>query len=132
METKTDRDQQFEEKVTELLDALYGAALRLAKNRDDAEELLAETVSKAWANRFRLKGQDQFRAWIFRILTKTFLSECRKKNPNTDAVSIDEGCSEEDASFHALKNCMCRFFPLKKGETKARGEKRNACINRYK
>ncbi len=37
----------FEEKVIGLLDPLYGAALRLAKNREDAEDLVAETVTKA-------------------------------------------------------------------------------------
>ena len=50
MEITEDRNF-FEEKVTGLLDQLYGAALRLAKNREDAEDLLAEAVAKVWASR---------------------------------------------------------------------------------
>jgi len=71
--------QVFEEKVTSLLDQLYGASLRLAKNREDAEDLVAETVAKAWASRRSLKDHDKFRSWIFRILTNTFISGCRKR-----------------------------------------------------
>jgi RNA polymerase sigma-70 factor (ECF subfamily) len=99
MESKTDRDRQFEEKIGGLLDALFGAALRLAKNRDDAEDLVAEAVSKAWANRNQLEDPDRFRPWIFRILTHTFISDCRKGSRKMETVSMDEGCSDEVDSF---------------------------------
>lgn len=99
MESKTDRDSQFEEKIVGLLDALFGAALRLAKNRDDAEDLVAEAVSRAWANRDQLEDPDRFRPWIFRILTHTFISGCRKGSRKMEIVSIDEGCSDRVDSF---------------------------------
>lgn len=70
----------FEEKVLVLLDELYGAALRLAKNREDAEDLVAEAITKAWAARRALKDVERFRPWIFRILINTFMSECRKRS----------------------------------------------------
>jgi RNA polymerase sigma-70 factor (ECF subfamily) len=94
-----EQDKKFEEKILQLLDALYGAALRLAKNPDDAEDLVAEAVSKAWANREGLKDQDRFRPWLFRIMTNTFYSDCRKGTNKMKTLTLDENCSEEEGSF---------------------------------
>lgn len=81
----------FEREVTAVLDGLYGAALRLAKNRTDAEDLVAEAVAKAWANFPSLKDRCCFRGWIFRILTNTFLSECRRQTEaSLDALAAPE------------------------------------------
>ena len=68
----------FEREIVGLLDNLYGAALRLAKNRADAEDLVAEAVAKAWTHFAALKDRQCFRGWLFRILTNTFLTECRR------------------------------------------------------
>jgi RNA polymerase sigma-70 factor (ECF subfamily) len=82
----TDADRlAFEQQLKELLDGLYGAALKLTHNRADAEDLVAETVTKAWANLASLHDRQCFRAWIFRILTNTFLSDCRRHH----AASLD-------------------------------------------
>lgn len=80
----------FETEISRLLNSLYGAALRLAKNRADAEDLVAETVAKAWANIGTLKEAKCFRVWIFRILTNTFISECRKQGPELVSISPEE------------------------------------------
>lgn len=91
----TDADRAFfEQEITGLLDRLYGAALRLAKNRADAEDLVAETVTKAWANFGSLHDRRCFRGWLFRILTNTFLSECRKTAP----VSLEALAESHDES----------------------------------
>ncbi|HWQ94708.1 MAG TPA: sigma-70 family RNA polymerase sigma factor [Gammaproteobacteria bacterium] len=79
MNPDSENRDSFTEALTSVLDGLYGAALRLAKNRSDAEDLVAETAAKAWAKRASLKDRQCFRAWIFRILTNTFLSEFRKR-----------------------------------------------------
>lgn len=85
----TDTDRAFfEREITSLLDRLYGAALRLAKNRADAEDLVAEAVTKAWANLHTLHDRNCFRGWLFRIVTNTFLTQCRKTTPDSfDALS---------------------------------------------
>ena len=83
---------RFETEVAATLDRLYGAALRLAKNQADAEDLVAEAVSKAWIARESLAVPEQFRGWIFRILTNTFMSERRKRG----TVSLDEPNGEGD------------------------------------
>ena len=69
----------FEGEIGAILDKLYGAALRLAKNATDAEDLVAEAVSKAWASRSSLEDPACFRGWIFRILTNTFLAGRRRR-----------------------------------------------------
>jgi len=97
--TMTDTDRAFfEQEITGLLDRLYGTALRLAKNRADAEDLVAETVTKAWANFGSLHDRQCFRGWLFRILTNTFLSECRKTAPlSIEALAEAQGEDEEPA-----------------------------------
>jgi RNA polymerase sigma-70 factor (ECF subfamily) len=97
--TMTDADRAFfEQEITGLLDRLYGTALRLSKNRADAEDLVAETVTKAWANFGSLHDRQCFRGWLFRILTNTFLSECRKTAPlSIEALAEAQGEDEEPA-----------------------------------
>lgn len=99
MEPAGDDRRFFEEKVSALLDELYGAALRLAKNRQDAEDLVAEAVAKAWAGLGSLKERERFRPWIFRILTNTFISDCRKQSGKKETVVFEEEPSGDDPSF---------------------------------
>ena len=91
---------RFESEVTGTLDRLYGAALRLAKNHADAEDLVAEAVAKAWASRESLEDPTRFEGWMFRILTNTFIGECRRRG----TVSLDEpaGEGEEFSLFERL------------------------------
>ncbi len=100
----------FEEQVMGLLDELYGAALRLAKNRDDAEDLVAEAVMKAWVNRVSLKDTDRFRPWIFRILTNTFISDCRKRAVRPSRAKIPDGVSGQDSDFSLFEQLHQPFL----------------------
>jgi RNA polymerase sigma-70 factor (ECF subfamily) len=101
----------FEEEVLGLLDELYGAALRLAKNREDAEDLVAEAVTKAWAARRALKDMEHFRPWIFRILTNTFITECRKRSirPSQEDQAVN---SDEDMNAFSLFEKLHQPFLL--------------------
>ena len=96
---RSDDRHVFGEKVTGLLDQLYGAALRLAKNKEDAEDLVAEAIAKAWASRRSLKDPDKFRSWIFRILTNTFLSDCRKRAVRPQTEAFAEPPSDTETAF---------------------------------
>ncbi len=58
----------FEARVLALLGSLQGVARRLTRNDADAEDLVAETVERAWRARDALESEEAFRAWIFRIL----------------------------------------------------------------
>jgi DNA-directed RNA polymerase specialized sigma24 family protein len=54
------------------------AARRLTQNEADAEDLVAETLTRAWRARASLTDAGAFRAWLFRILNNTFISDRRK------------------------------------------------------
>ena len=100
----------FERQAVGLLDDLLGVAIRLAKNRHDAEDLVAESVTKAWGSRESLKAADRFRPWIFRILTNCFLTDCRKRavRPTAD-VPVDE-VGEEEGAFSLFEELHPPFL----------------------
>lgn len=106
----TDDRNFFEEQVTGLLDQLYGAGLRLAKNREDAEDLVAEAVAKAWVSRRSLKDPKNFRSWIFRILTNTFISNCRKRAVRPQTETFDEHPSDAETTFSLFEELHQPFL----------------------
>lgn len=80
----------FESQVMDLLPALYAAALRLVHNSADAEDLVADVVTKAWQRRASLRESASFRGWLFRILSNTFISQVRARPQHTATVSLDD------------------------------------------
>jgi RNA polymerase sigma-70 factor, ECF subfamily len=68
----------FEELAMPLLDSAYNFAYWLARNRDDAEDLVQETYLKAFRSFTSFRSGGNFRAWIFRILKNTFLTRHAK------------------------------------------------------
>ena len=100
----------FEEKILGLLNELFGAALRLAKNRDDAEDLVAETVLKAWENRADLRDEGKFRSWIFRILNNTFISHCRKKTVRSRTEPLTDNVLSEEEKFSLFEELHQPFL----------------------
>jgi RNA polymerase sigma-70 factor (ECF subfamily) len=80
----------FSHSVEENMDALYGVALRLTRNSADAEDLVAESVGKAWFALDTLADRTRFRSWIFRILRNCFISARRKKSVRPTEFHYDE------------------------------------------
>jgi RNA polymerase sigma-70 factor, ECF subfamily len=76
--------------VVELLPELFGTALRLTRNRADAEDLVAETVARAWSHLDDLADRTKLRGWLFRILTNGFLSHRRTDVRHGVPESLDE------------------------------------------
>ena len=68
----------FETQVLAILGPLHGVARRLTRNDADAEDLVAESITRAWRARASLADEGALRAWMFRILNNTFISERRK------------------------------------------------------
>jgi RNA polymerase sigma-70 factor (ECF subfamily) len=87
----------FEAQVLALLGSLNGVARRLTANPTDAEDLVAETVARAWRALDSLESEAAFRAWIFRILHNTFVSELRRAGarPRLESLECDEADEEE-------------------------------------
>jgi RNA polymerase sigma-70 factor (ECF subfamily) len=100
----------FERELERTLDGLYGAALRFTKNRDDAEDLVAETVAKAWANRDSLHDTQRFRAWIFRILSNTFISDWRKKTISPEELFTAEEDETDEEPFSIFEQLHQPFL----------------------
>ena len=80
----------FGQRIEEHLDALYSFALRLTRNAADAEDLVAESVTKAWSAIGTLDDRDRFRPWMFRILHNRFISDYRKKAARPIEVTFEE------------------------------------------
>jgi len=74
-----ERATRFEEQAMPYLDQLYGAALRMTRNPADAEDLVQETYLKAFAAFDSFTQGTNLRAWLFRILTNTFINAYRKR-----------------------------------------------------
>lgn len=106
----------FEQAITGLLNALYGTALRLTKNPGNAEDLVAETVSKAWEKLHTLQQRACFRVWIFRILTNTFISDYRQRiaAPTlyslSDTLDVDAETDAETEEFSLFEKLHQPFL----------------------
>ncbi|HJX86827.1 MAG TPA: sigma factor, partial [Gemmatimonadales bacterium] len=81
----------FEEATLAALPELLGLARRLARNREDAEDLAAEAVTRAWLHRATLRDRERFCGWISRILTNLYLTQRR-----SEAIHPHESLGGED------------------------------------
>jgi RNA polymerase sigma-70 factor (ECF subfamily) len=73
------RAARFERDALVYLDQLYSAALRMTRNPADAEDLVQETFTKAFAAFHQYRPDTNLKAWLYRILTNTFINSYRKK-----------------------------------------------------
>lgn len=78
-ETDAQRNDRFERDALVFLDQLYPAALRMTRNPADAEDLIQETFAKAFASFHQFREGTNLKAWLYRILTNTFINSYRKK-----------------------------------------------------
>jgi RNA polymerase sigma-70 factor (ECF subfamily) len=90
-ETDDERRARFERDALPFLDQLYAAALRMTRNPTDAEDLLQETYVRAFSAFHQYQDGTNLKAWLYRILTNTFINGYRKKQreplqSNTDDV----------------------------------------------
>ena len=102
----------FETQVLGLLGALEGAARRLTRNDADAEDLVAETVSRAWRALDTLECEAAFRAWMFRILNNTFVSDLRRAGARPQTESLDAAGGEAEEQEFSLFEQMHQPFLL--------------------
>jgi len=80
----------FEEQALPFIDQLYAAALRMTKNPADAQDLVQETFVKAFAAFAQFTQGTNLKAWLYRILTNTFINSYRKKQREPYQGTIDE------------------------------------------
>ena len=96
MPEKQELKDYFSQRIQESMNALYALALRLTRNSADAEDLVADTVIKAWSVITTLEDQTRFRPWIFRILHNRFISDYRKKSIRPKETHYEESSGDSD------------------------------------
>lgn len=92
---------EFEALVSPWLDALYASAVRLTRNERNAEDLVQDTVMRAWRFFDKFERGTNFRAWLFKILTNTFINTYRRSNREKSLQDESERMSVESAFFSA-------------------------------
>jgi RNA polymerase sigma-70 factor (ECF subfamily) len=81
---------QFQEQALPFMDQLYGAAMRMTRNPSDAADLVQETFVKAFASWASFTQGTNLKAWLYRILTNTYINTYRKKQREPYQGTIDE------------------------------------------
>jgi RNA polymerase sigma-70 factor (ECF subfamily) len=91
--------QEFEQTALVYTDELYATALRLTKNERDAEDLLQDTFLKAYTFFHRFEKNTNCRAWLFKILTNTFINAYRRKTKEREILGADDLRAVEENLF---------------------------------
>jgi RNA polymerase sigma-70 factor, ECF subfamily len=89
-ETLEQRGERFEREVLPYLDQLYSAGMRMTRNAADAEDLVQETFAKAYASFHQFEPGTNLKAWLFRILTNTFINTYRKRQREPQRAGAEE------------------------------------------
>ncbi|WP_310727807.1 sigma-70 family RNA polymerase sigma factor [Streptomyces sp. N2A] len=89
-ESATERNARFERDALTFLDQMYSAALRMTRNPADAEDLVQETYAKAYASFHQFREGTNLKAWLYRILTNTFINSYRKKQREPQRSAAEE------------------------------------------
>ena len=86
--------ERFERDVIPLLPSLYGAALRMTRNKSDAEDLVQETYLRAFRGFAGFQEGTNLKAWLYRILTNSFINTYRKKQREPQTVEGPDDLDE--------------------------------------
>jgi len=86
----TEKQNEFSQLVDPHLSSLYSTALRMTHNQNDAEDLVQDTLFKAFRALDQFQKNTNFRAWVFRILVNTFITAYRKSIKQPQKVSYDD------------------------------------------
>jgi RNA polymerase sigma-70 factor (ECF subfamily) len=91
-ESAADRTNRFERDALAFTDQLYAAALRYTRNPDDARDLVQDTYLKAFTSFHQFEPGTNLRAWLYRILTTTFINTYRKdqRRPQLSAGEVED------------------------------------------
>src|SRR5258705_9544369 len=99
----------FEAAARPFVDALYNTAYRMARNSEDAEDLVQETYLKAYRYYDKFEEGTNFKAWLFKIMKNTFINNYRKKQlapAFSDFADIEESFESQvsDEATGQIKN----------------------------
>ncbi|KAB8193597.1 sigma-70 family RNA polymerase sigma factor [Nonomuraea phyllanthi] len=103
MITMTDEQRLdwFERDVVPVTSQLFASAMRLTRNAADAEDLVQETVAKAYTSYHQFREGTNLKAWLHRILTNNFINDYRKKQRSPKLSAAED---IEDWQLHAAES----------------------------
>jgi RNA polymerase sigma-70 factor (ECF subfamily) len=81
---------RFAEDTEQYMGSLYSAALRMTRNRSDAEDLVQETYLKAYRGYGTFREGTNLKAWLYRILTNTFINAYRARRRHPEESELEE------------------------------------------
>ena len=113
-ETPEQRTARFERDALPFLDQLYSAAMRMTRNPSDAEDLVQETFAKAYSSFHQFRPGTNLKAWLYRILTNTFINSYRKKQREPQ-----QSMSEDVEDWQLARSESHSSAGLKSAETEA-------------
>ena len=82
--------EQFTSDAMQYAPQLFSTALRMTRNRSDAEDLVQETYIKGWRSFHTFQDGTNLRAWLFRIMTNTFINKYNAKKRKGTEVELDD------------------------------------------
>lgn len=91
-ESATERTKRFERDALQYMNQLYAAAMRYTKNPEDAQDLVQDTYIKAYNSFHQFEPGTNLKAWLYRVLTTTFINTYRKdqRRPQTSDSELED------------------------------------------
>lgn len=99
-ETLESSQKEFSAAAFPYMDELYAGAMRMTRNPQAAEDLLQETYAKAWRSYHQFERGTNMRAWLYRILTNTFINDYRKRTRQGKPVDMDQYETADEFYFY--------------------------------
>jgi RNA polymerase sigma-70 factor, ECF subfamily len=100
MQAVREKRVEFEREALAHLDALYGAAYRLTRNPRDAEDLVQDSLLRAYRFWDSFQQDSNCKAWLLRIVTNTFINEYQRKKRSREI--LDAASAEQEATDGVL------------------------------
>lgn len=91
-ESAAERTKRFERDALQYMNQLYAAAMRYTKNPEDAQDLVQDTYIKAYNSFYQFEPGTNLKAWLYRVLTTTFINTYRKdqRRPQTSDSELED------------------------------------------
>ena len=90
IDTEESLRERFEREALDYLDPMYGAAMKFTRDPQEAQDLLQETFLKAFAAFERFQSGTNLKAWLYRIMTNTYINGYRKKQREPFLGAVDD------------------------------------------
>ena len=98
MERRDTSKELFEKEALKHLDELFASAMRMTRQKEAAEDLISEVYAKAWKSFGQFEPGTNLRAWLYKILTNTYINHYRQKQRQPLMVELDRPEDPETGS----------------------------------